>query len=107
MIVRVLGQGQWVLEVDHLDVLNVIDEDLERAVEANDEAGVQDALVRLFDGVRELGTEVPDDVLAESDLVLPDPGTSIEDVRLLLEASSEFYGLIPDEAAPSEDSAAE
>lgn len=98
MIVRVLGQGQWVLEIDHLEALNAIDEDLEAAVEAGDEAAMQDALVRLFDGVRELGSEVPDDVLAESDLVLPDPGASLDEVRILLEESQEYFGLIPDEA---------
>ncbi len=31
-----------------------------------------------------------------SDLVLPDTDTSLEEVRLLLESTSEYLGLIPD-----------
>jgi hypothetical protein len=39
---------------------------------------------------------VPEDVIVESDLVLPDTDISLEEVRALLESTSEFYGLIPD-----------
>lgn len=55
-----------------------------------------DALMKLIDGVQRLGTEVPEDVIVESDLVLPDTDVSLEEVRALLESTSEFYGLIPD-----------
>lgn len=98
MIVRVLGHGQWVLQLEHLEALNEIDIDLEAAVDQADTAKMRDALQRLFDGVRELGIEVPDDVIVESDLVLPDPDASLEEVRILLESTGEYFGLIPDDA---------
>lgn len=96
MIVRILGQGQWILEPEHLLELNTLDEQLEERVEAGDEAGMRVALQAMVDGVRRLGVEVPEDVLAESDLVLPDVDLSLVEVKALLDQTSEFYGLIPD-----------
>lgn len=102
MIIRVLGEGQWVLEIEHLEQLNKIDEELEQAVEAGDQGALHNALERLFAGIKELGTPVPDDVLAESDLVMPDPDATVEEVKLLLESTSEYYGILPDRH-PAED----
>lgn len=97
MIARIMGEGQWVLDVDDLEKLNSIDERLEQTVETGDETAMREVLRELFDRVRELGTPVPDEVIAESDIVLPDPSASLEEVKLVLEATSEYYGLIPDE----------
>lgn len=96
MIVRIMGHGQWVLEPEHLMALNELDRALEARVEAGDEEGMVDALHKLIDGVRTMGVEVPEDVIVESDLVLPDVDVSLEEVRELLAETSEFYGLIPD-----------
>lgn len=96
MIVRIMGQGQWVLEPEHLIELNELDRALEEHVAAGDEPGMIEALTALGDGVRRLGVEVPEDMLAESDLVLPDVDVSLEEVRELLKSTSEYYGLIPD-----------
>ncbi len=96
MIVRIMGQGQWVMAPEHLLELNELDRALEAAVDAGDEPGMVEALTQLIDGVKRLGTEVPEDVIVESDLVLPDTDVSLEEVRALLESTSEFYGLIPD-----------
>jgi hypothetical protein len=105
MIVRVLGEGQWVLEVEHLETLNAVDVELEEAVAAGDEPAMRDALDRLFAGIRELGTEVPIDVIVESDLVMPDPDASLEEVRLLLESTSEYFGILPDSIDAGEEPA--
>ena len=96
MIVRIMGQGQWVLEPEHLMALNELDRALEDRVEADDHDGMVAALQKLVDGVKEMGVEVPEDVLVESDLVLPDVDVSLEEVRELLASTEEFYGLIPD-----------
>lgn len=96
MIVRVLGQGQWVLEIDDMETLNVLDAELEQAVEAEDAEALKSVLERLFDMVQELGTIVPDDVIVESDLVLPDSDATIEEVRLLIESTTEHFGIFPD-----------
>lgn len=96
MIVRILGQGQWVMEPEQLISLNEIDVAVERAVAENDAEGLKRALEQLADGVRAHGTEVPDEVIAESDLVLPDADASLEEVKALLDGTKDFYGLIPD-----------
>ena len=85
MIVRIMGQGQWVMAPEHLLELNELDRALEGAVEAGDEPAMLDALMKLIDGVQRLGTEVPEDVIVESDLVLPDTDVSLEEVRALLQ----------------------
>lgn len=105
MIIRVLGEGQWTLEVEDLEALNQIDVELEQAVDAGDEAAMHEALDRLFVGVKERGVPVPDDVIVESDLVLPDPDATLEEVRALLDSTSEYFGILPD--APKVDTEAE
>ncbi|HSO70034.1 MAG TPA: hypothetical protein VLQ67_10385 [Arachnia sp.] len=44
MIVRIMGQGQWVLEPEHLMELNELDRALEDRVAAGDEPGMLEAL---------------------------------------------------------------
>lgn len=96
MIIRIMGLGQWSLEPDQLLSLNGIDETVEQAVEAGDQEALRAALQELVTGVQDVGTPVPDDVIVESDLVLPDPDATVDEVRALLDSTQEFYGLIPD-----------
>ena len=93
MIVRVLGEGQYVVDDAHADLLNGLDAGLESAVEAGDEAAFRSALADLLAQVRTVGERLPDDALEPSDAVLPDESTSLEEVRLMLTDSTE--GLIP------------
>lgn len=93
MIVRVLGQGQFDLAEAHVDDLNAIDEQVEAAVAADDQAALTTALTALVTSVREWGRPVGDDELVDSDLILPGPDASLADVHDLLGDSDE--GLIP------------
>lgn len=97
MIVRIMGEGQWVVDPDELLELNQLDQRVETAVADSDPQELQRALTELLAAVREHGAVVPDDLLVESDLVLPAADTSIEQVKALLDSTSEYYGLIPDE----------
>ncbi len=96
MIVRIMGYGQWTIEPEDLAALNELDEQLEGAADRGDQSGVGAALRGLFDAIRELGTQVPDDVIVESDLVLPDLDATVEEVRIVLDSTSEHFGIIPD-----------
>lgn len=96
MIVRIMGYGQWVIEPEDLRALNDLDEQLEGAAARDDQQGVTAALQGLFDAIQQLGTQVPDDVIVESDLVLPDVDSTVDEVRLVLESVSEYFGIIPD-----------
>jgi PspAA-like protein len=91
MIVRILGEGQLEVGDDQLDSLNVLDKEVEAAVESGDTEAFTTALAALLDGVRRSGTALPDDSLDDSDLILPPADATIEEVRELLEGD----GLIP------------
>jgi hypothetical protein len=82
MIIRVLGEGQF--RVEDVDHLNVLDGQLEDAVDASDDAAFAEALRNLLAAVREEGRPVPDAELVVSDLVLPHAEASLDEVRAML-----------------------
>lgn len=91
MIIRILSEGQWEVPDDALGGLNSLDDEVEQAVKAGDQTALTSALAALLNEVRSMGTRIPDDQLADSDLILPDVDSSLADVEALL--SNE--GLIP------------
>jgi len=91
MIVRILGEGQFEVAEHTIEALNGIDNQLQAAVDTDDEAGFREALRSLLALVREVGERVPDDFLGPSELVLPNADATIEEVRALLGEE----GLIP------------
>jgi hypothetical protein len=93
MIVRILNEGQWELSEEAVRSLNSVDDELEKAVAANDQERLTATLVSLLDQVRDSGRVLPDDELRDSDLILPDVDSTVEEVRALLSESSE--GLVP------------
>jgi PspA-Associated protein len=103
MIVRILNEGQWELSEDAVRDLNSLDDAVDKAVASGDQDQLARALQALLDRVRRTGTVVPDDELRDSDLILPDADSTVEDVRALLSDTDE--GLIPNtsrsETSPS------
>ena len=93
MIVRILNEGQWELSEEAVRDLNSLDDAIDKAVASADQEQLAIALQALLNRVRSTGTVVPDDELRDSDLILPDADSTVEDVRALLTDSDE--GLIP------------
>jgi hypothetical protein len=91
MIVRILGEGQLVLEKDALVELNKLDDDLMAAVQAGQSEPFEAAMQTLLAKVRELGTPLPVEELKPSDFILPSAHSSLDEVRDLLSSD----GLIP------------
>ncbi|MBT3165919.1 hypothetical protein HTV80_22835 [Streptomyces sp. Vc74B-19] len=91
MIVRIMGEGQVTLAESRLAELNKLDEELLAEMENGDGPGFRATLKALLDKVHELGEPVPDDSLEPSDLILPSPDATLEEVRDLLTDD----GLIP------------
>ncbi len=91
MIVRILGEGQYDLDDHDLDALNGLDTQIETAIEAGDEEMFRTALSGLLASVRTSGTHHDPNSLDESDLILPPPDATIDEVRQLLGDD----GLIP------------
>lgn len=95
MIIRILGEGQWTVEEDQLDDLQTSDALVERAIDDEDQDALTAALDGLINHIKELGTPVPDDVLADSDLIIPDATSTVENVREFIEEMGTTEGLIP------------
>jgi hypothetical protein len=91
MIVRILGEGQLEVPDQFLAELNELDAALESAVAADDEPAFGRALADLVDRVRAHGTPVPDEMVVPSEAILPQPDSTITEVRALLGDD----GLIP------------
>ncbi|MET7294111.1 hypothetical protein ABZS79_18610 [Streptomyces griseoloalbus] len=92
MIVRIMGEGQVTLAESRLADLTKLDEELLAEMENGDGPGFRATLKALLDKVRELGEPLPDDSLEPSDLILPSPDATLDEVRELLSDD----GLIPD-----------
>ena len=65
MIVRILGEGQWDVPSDAVDGLNALDDQVEQAVEHQDQDSLTLALSGLLAEVRSRGTAVPDDQILD------------------------------------------
>lgn len=95
MIVRILNEGQWELDDSAISELNPLDDAIEEAIDAGDQARLSESLGALLDKVRSLGTAVSDDSLTDSDLILPDASATLDEVRDWLVDSGSGEGLIP------------
>jgi hypothetical protein len=91
MIVRIMGEGQVRLADSHLTELNKLDDVLLTEVQNGDGPAFRQTLQALLAKVRELGDPLPDDSLEPSELILPSPDATLEEVRDLLSDD----GLIP------------
>jgi hypothetical protein len=91
MIVRILGEGQVDVPDGEVDALNPLDDELQSAVEAEDDARFKAALAALLDKVRSSGRPLPAEELVSSKLILPSADASLAEVRDLLSGD----GLIP------------
>jgi PspAA-like protein len=92
VIVRIATEGQYDFPDDDVDRLNELDNEVVEAVEAGDEERFQTAFASLLELVRSDGRPVADDVLEESDVIIPPPDLTFA------EAGHQFTGdgLIPD-----------
>ncbi|MBL1096955.1 PspA-associated protein PspAA [Streptomyces coffeae] len=91
MIVRIMGEGQVQVAESHLPGLNKLDDELLAEVESGDQDGFRRTLGALLDAVRSAGEALPDDSLEPSELILPAPDATLEEVKAMLKDD----GLIP------------
>jgi hypothetical protein len=97
VIVRLMGEGQFLAD-DALRVrLDELDDEVARAVEAGDERGLWSGLQALADAVREGGEKLSDEDLRPSDAIIPPEDLSLDEARELLADE----GFIPDLPIPS------
>ena len=92
MIVRLMGEGQFEVEDGLREQLDELDDRAQKALDDNDEAGLDDMLDEMWQLVRNRGARVPDEEISPSDLIIPPSDLTLEETRKLF--SDE--GLIPD-----------
>ena len=92
MIVRLLGEGQFRVDDALFARLNELDDDIARAVEAQDEQALWAGLQALAEEVRSNGSRLSDDELTPSDAVIPPEDLTLDEARELLSDD----GFIPD-----------
>ncbi|OKK19272.1 F0F1 ATP synthase [Streptomyces sp. CB00455] len=92
MIVRIMGEGQVEMADGHLAELGRLDDELLAEMQSGDEEGFRRTLGALLEAVRRLGRPLPDEALEPSELILPGPEASLDEVREMLDGD----GLIPD-----------
>jgi hypothetical protein len=92
VIVRLMGDGQYLVDDGLLERLNEIDDAAARAAEAGDEEELRRRLKELAQAVRENGERLDDANLTASDLIVPPRDLSLAEARSLFEDE----GLIPD-----------
>jgi hypothetical protein len=103
VIVRIMGEGQVRLNDTHFPLLDKLDDELMTEVESGDEEGFRRTLSALLEAVRAMGTPLPDDSLEPSELILPAPESSIDEVRAMLTEDGLIPGVIPNEANDADD----
>jgi hypothetical protein len=92
VIVRLLGEGQFRVDDALIGRLNELDDEVERAVAAEDERALWTSLQALADAVREHGVKLADGDLSPSDAIIPPEDLSLEEAQELLQDD----GFIPD-----------
>ncbi len=90
MLIRILGEGQFVVPDTELDAINRLDAELEAALRTPED-NFRQALDALLDKVRSVGVRPPADLLEESTVILPFADASEDDIRDMLNDD----GLIP------------
>jgi hypothetical protein len=91
VIVRILTEGQFRLPSAHLDELNDLDNQIVEAVAHEDRGAFDRLFPQLIDLVRRNGTPLPLEELQESDVVIPAPDSTLQEVKDLFAGE----GLVP------------
>jgi hypothetical protein len=86
-----MGEGQVKLDDSHFTELNKLDDELLEEMESGDGEGFRRTLNALLEAVRRMGVPLPDDAIEPSELILPPPDATLEQVREMLSDD----GLIP------------
>jgi hypothetical protein len=84
MIVRILGEGRYDVTDSELPTIEQLDRQLVEALDRGDEDKFGLVLVDLIGEVRRVGTLLPADDLRPSELVVPNDGSTMSEVKALL-----------------------
>jgi hypothetical protein len=86
MIVRILGDRLYDVPDTDLPDIESLDTKLDTALKAGDEAAFSSALSALIEKIRGCCAPLADDDERKSDLVVPHDGSTLQEVRDMLDA---------------------
>jgi hypothetical protein len=92
VIVRLMGEGQFRVDDSLQKRLDELDDQAMVALEASNEAELDQKLEQMFALVRAEGERLADDDLSASDVIIPPADLTLEETRELVS----HEGLIPD-----------
>ena len=84
MIVRILGEGQFIIDSDYGAGLDELDALLDWDLESDAPGAFAEHLEAMHAFVRGHGVPLPVHELKPSDAILPAAGSSLDEIRLLL-----------------------
>jgi hypothetical protein len=81
MIIRILGEGQFLLDEVHLEKVNAIDNQIVVDVTQGNKVKYEQNLAKLISTVKELGQPLDPARIIASDIIIPPPDMSLEEAR--------------------------
>ncbi|MCL5047763.1 MAG: hypothetical protein M1374_03090 [Firmicutes bacterium] len=84
MIVRILHDGQYEIPQDLEIRLEDMDAELTLALDNDDKQAYESKLAEIINAITAEGEKVPPEKLLPSDITVPAPGSSLEDIKALL-----------------------
>jgi hypothetical protein len=84
MIVRILGDGQYEVDAATTKRLEDLDADLDATMKASNAKHFDELLASIVSEVHASGKPLEPETILPSDLVLPPIGSTLEEVRVLL-----------------------
>ena len=92
MIVRIMGEGQYVVDSCLLDELNIIDNRITDHVSQGKQKEFREELAKLISTVKEKGKQLDHKEIIESDIILPPKDLTLEEAEVIFKG----HGLIKD-----------
>jgi hypothetical protein len=86
MIVRILGDRLYEVPDDELPAIEKLDTEMDGAMKSGDETAFSAALAELIAKIRGACSPLADDDERKSDLVVPHDGSTLQEVRDMLDA---------------------
>lgn len=81
MIIRIMGEGQFRFDDNHLGDLNKIDNRIVDHVKKGNQDGFCQDLARMISTVKELGKPISDQEVIPSDIIVPPADLSFEEAK--------------------------
>ncbi|MGI5951980.1 MAG: PspA-associated protein PspAA [Brooklawnia sp.] len=95
MIVRIMGEGQWEVPDDTARRLNVLDDMVAEAVDSRDPDQLGSLLTEMGEVVRRVGKRVTAGGIVFSDLIVPHPDSTVDQIAEWMQEARADDGLFP------------